>query len=87
MVSSLLAHILRDFCHVEWYEVEELKAAVNSGSVKFDVELFRLELADCIMNYPAIPTDEINRLTGNEFQTQEEVRQWLDGIWRSVFGS
>ena len=86
MVPSLLALILRDFCHVEWYEVKELKAAVDSGVAKFDIKLFRQELAECILCYPAIPIAEINSLTGNEFQTQDEVRQWLAGIRQSVFG-
>lgn len=86
MVPSLLACILRDFCHVEWYELKELRAVANNDAAKFDVGLFRLELSECIMSYPAIPMDEINGLTDNEFQTQDEVHQWLDSIRQSVFG-
>jgi len=86
MIPSLLARILQDFCHVEWFEVQELRALVAIGNAKFDVELFRSELAECIMKYPAIPVVEINGLSGNEFETQEEARRWLAEIRQGVFG-
>lgn len=87
MVPALLARILRDFCHIEWYEVKELRTLVASGSARFDVGLFRRELAECIMSHPAIPVVAINLLTGNDFGTQEEARRWLAEIRREVFGA
>ncbi|GLQ87858.1 hypothetical protein [Dyella flagellata] len=84
LVPSLMTRILRDFCHVEWYEVKELRVLIASGDAKFDVELFKKELAECIMSYPAIPVVEINRLSGNEFRTQDEARRWLTEIRRDV---
>lgn len=86
MIPSLLARVLHDFCHVEWFEVEGLRVLVASGAAKFDVELFRRELAECIMSYPAIPVAEINGLSGNEFETQGDARRWLAEIRQRVFG-
>ncbi len=85
-IPSSLAGIIRDFFHVEWFELKELRALVSNGAARFDVELFRRELSECIMSYPAIPVVEINGLSGNEFETQEEVRRWLAEIRQGVFG-
>ena len=85
MIPPLLASILRDFCHVEWYEMTELKALALEGDARFDVALFRRELVDCILSHPAIPVVQINSLTGNEFETQDEARQWLVGIQQGLF--
>lgn len=85
MIPPLLASILRDFCHVEWYEMTELKEFALEGQSRFDVALFRRELVECILSYPAIPLVEINGLTGNEFATQDEARQWLVAIQQGLF--
>lgn len=55
--------ILRDFCFVEWYEVDDLSALVKTGPAKFDAELLERQLTEAIELHE-FPLDEVNELTG-----------------------
>jgi len=77
--------VLRDFCHVEWYEVGELSEAISNGVTKFDAKLFKNQLNELLASNSA-PIQEINTLTGNEFESIEELRAWLTEIQYQVFG-
>jgi hypothetical protein len=84
ILEEPIGRVLKDFCHVEWYEVNELAALVDSGAAKFDVNELRrqFELALTRPNGIAIP---INKLTANEFESDDEARVWLEDIYRRVF--
>jgi NTP pyrophosphatase (non-canonical NTP hydrolase) len=79
-----LSRILKDFCHVEWYEVNELSELVNSGSAKFDIHALREQFEDLLAN-PAGIASQINEISANEFESDEEARNWLAEIYRRVF--
>lgn len=80
-----ISFILKDFCNVDWYEVNELTELVNSGSAKFDVVALRRQMESLLSN-PSGIAGSINKLTANEFESDKEARAWLDGIYRQVFG-
>ncbi len=82
----LLRLILRTFCHVEWYEVHELAAIAKSPDVDFDVAQFKRELMQA-MESPRISVEEIHKLTSEEFETEDEARQWLKSVYDKVFGT
>ena len=77
--------VLKDFCHVEWYEVNELAALVDSGAAKFDVNALRQQF-ESLLSQPNGIAIQINKLTANEFDSDEEARVWLEDIYRKVFG-
>jgi hypothetical protein len=83
-IEEPLKSVLRDYCHVEWYEVAELATDVKTGRQRFDVEALKAQL------HKAITDDvcdylQLNKLTGNEFETDEDARSWLRGIYSEVF--
>jgi hypothetical protein len=79
-----IVRILKDFCHVEWYEVDELAALVKSGSAKFDVNTLRQQF-ESLLSQPNGIAPPINKLTANEFESDEEARFWLEDVYRKVF--
>ena len=80
-----IGRVLKDFCHVEWYEVNELAALVDSGAAKFDVNALRQQF-ESLLSQPNGIAIQINKLTANEFDSDEEARVWLEDIYRKVFG-
>ncbi|WP_447585016.1 hypothetical protein [Pseudoxanthomonas mexicana] len=77
--------VLRDFCHVEWYEIDELAQLVESGGAKFDVAALEKQIEELLLS-GSPPLCEINMLTANEFESGDELRTWLLEIRRRVFG-
>ena len=62
--------VLRDYCHVEWYEVDELADEVQAGCQKFDVEKLKLQF-EALVNSGDDYSHKINQLTSNEFESGE----------------
>ncbi|MFZ6642588.1 hypothetical protein ACO0LL_22890 [Undibacterium sp. TC4M20W] len=76
--------ILRDYCHIEWFEIDELADEVRNGSKKFDVKELKSQFESMISTTADI-TQLVNFLTFNEFESMDEVRVWLDDIYKLVF--
>lgn len=85
-IPEPLRVVLKDFCHVEWYEVDELAEAIKLGGVKFDVTAFEEQLNQLLLS-DSVPIEDVNALTGNEFGSQGEVKQWLSEIKEQAFSS
>lgn len=83
-LPDLLRLVLRDFCFVEWYEVNELAALVKTGQVKFDVELLERQLIEAIELHE-FPLGEVNELTGEEFESSDDARSWMTEVRMQVF--
>jgi len=79
-----LATVLRDFCHVEWFEVDELAAHIHQGDLPIDFEKFAAQLQEAIAA-KNLPVAGINELTANEFASTDEARRWLHDIFAAVF--
>ncbi|WP_426336028.1 hypothetical protein ACN9MY_20055 [Pseudoduganella sp. R-31] len=78
--------VLRDYCHVEWFEVDELADDVKDGSKKFDIVELKKQFESLLSSQDDV-TRLVNSLTFNEFESLEEVHAWLNDIYRVVFVS
>jgi hypothetical protein len=76
--------VLRDYCHVEWYEVDELAGDVQTGSQKFDALKLKEQLESLIASSEDCSL-QINQLTSNEFESEDDVRKWLREIYEIIF--
>ena len=83
-IEEPIGRALQDFCHVEWYEVEELAMLARSGEAKFDVAALRQQF-ELLLSRPAGIYMPLNKLTANEFESDEEARAWLESIYRIIF--
>lgn len=72
------------YCHVECYEVSRLQHDMNGYSWRLDVSLFRDQLQEMI-KAPEEYVAGVNELTGNEFETGVELKEWLINIWNQIF--
>lgn len=79
-----LRSILRDYCHVEWFELDELAEDVRTARQKFDADSFRKQLLELISGKSQIAC-ELNILTANEFESDDQARAWLLLILSKVF--
>jgi hypothetical protein len=76
--------VLRDYCHVEWYEVDELAVDIQTECQKFDVKKLKEQFESLITSSQGYSL-QINQLTSNEFESEEEVKIWLREIYKTVF--
>ena len=78
-----LRSVLRDYCHVEWFDVDELAADVRTGRQAFDVDALRTQLRSLVD--AGADAGEITRLTAHEFTSSGEATAWLGEIYATVF--
>ncbi len=83
-IQEPLKTILRDFCHVEWREIDELARIVENGIAVFNAPLLQKQMHE-LLQASAIPLDELNRITANEFDSAEEAKEWLSEIFAHIF--
>jgi hypothetical protein len=76
--------VLRDYCHVEWYEVDELAGDVQSECQKFDVTKLKEQFESLIASSEDYSL-QINQLTSNEFESEDDVKIWLRDIYKIIF--
>ncbi|KQV40170.1 hypothetical protein [Massilia sp. Root335] len=78
--------VLRDYCHVEWFEIAELADEVLNQRQQFDTALLKSQLESFIKS-PNGLRDAVNKLTLNELTSDEEVQLWGKEIYELVFPS
>lgn len=83
-VPEPIKSVLRDYCHVEWFEVDELADDVQTGRHKYNVDKLR-EQFEALISSEEDYSDQINSLTSNEFESREEAKAWLNHIYETVF--
>ena len=85
-IPEPLRVVIRDFLHVEWFEVEDLRRAVQGflPGFKVDVRLLQQQFDEFLVG-AELPFKEINALTSNEFESSSEARSWLSDIYGRVF--
>jgi len=88
-IPDSLKKILRDFCHVEWYETTELKEMVSDTSVEGERKKlfgeFKKQLSEAI-EQAYISPESYESITGDECITNEEVVDRLKIIQYEVYG-
>lgn len=83
-LPDLLRRVLKSFCHVEWYEVDELAELIKSGKAEFDVPLLKQQL-DRVVDSGDLPLGEVARITGEEFDSLEDGIAWLKEVRDKLF--
>lgn len=83
-VVDPLKSVLRDYCHVEWFELSELASDIKTGERKFDVSVLRKQFLDVMSDFVGF-SSVANELTGNEFESDEEALFWLKNIFLEIF--
>ena len=83
-VPNPLGQVLRDYLHVEWYELNDLIAEVQSPHWSVSVESFKQQLQSAITQ-GNLSVESVHQLTGQEFQNQHELTAWLMALWSALF--
>lgn len=76
--------MLRDYCHVESFEIDELSVDVANRCRAFDTDALQTQFREAIFSED-VPFLEINDLTANEFESAAVARVWLEDIYRHAF--
>jgi hypothetical protein len=83
-IKEPLKTILRKYCHVECYDPQMLREAINTGKgFPYDAVLFRSQLREAI-DRKLITPEEYEALTEEDFDTQEDLMAWLEELWSEV---
>ena len=64
------------YCHVEDYGIYELHKAVKAPTWTVDIFTIKKQIIEILEN-PAEYMESIHKLTGNEFDTHKELKEWL----------
>jgi len=64
-IPEPLKSVLSGYCHVEWFEIDELFVGVAKRCKAFDTESLEVQFREAISSED-IPLLEINDLTSNE---------------------
>ena len=78
--------VLRGYCHVEWFEVDELAENIKHGNTRLDATVLQNQFALLISSATDV-TPIVNALTFNEFESLSETRAWLRAIYRVLFST
>jgi hypothetical protein len=89
VIPDVLKTILRDFCHMEWYETHELRAWNADANLMPErrklVEDFRAQLADAIARAYITP-EQFEAITADDCKSEMEVVARLRRIEAEIFG-
>jgi hypothetical protein len=76
--------VLRDYLHVEWYELDDLRVEITQEKWVDRLGLFREQLHDAAFGQPP-SIKAIFELTGQEFKDEAELIEWLRSLWTSLY--
>ena len=87
--NEILKYVLETYCHVEYFtsDWESVKRFLNHPNFPDRNAEFKKELAQAITEH-RISTQEFEKLTGEEYETQKEVDDFLvREIWQPLYGN
>lgn len=84
IIEKPLSTILRDYCHVEWWEIEELSNDIYKDDWKDLVPVIKKQFIEAI-NSSELDIRQLEILTGNDFDSHQEAADWLKEIYNVVF--
>jgi hypothetical protein len=83
-IPEPLRTVLRDYLHVEWYEIDELAIDVKSSEWVRKVGPFKSQLRDAILvRTPSV--EAVHAITSQEFENQDQLVNWLREVWASLY--
>jgi hypothetical protein len=83
-IPEPLRQVLRDYLHVEWYELNELISDIQSPKWNVSLDDFKMQLR-CAIVQEDLSIEAIRQLTGHEFTRQTELTNWLSVLWSTLF--
>lgn len=84
MLKEPLRSILINYYQVEAYDLEFIRAGINSGGgFSRDYDLFVVQLREAI-DKNLIFLAEYERYTGQDFDSQEDLTAWLENIYSDL---
>ena len=89
-IPGALGQILRDYCHMEWWETRELRRDIANPSLSQQrremFEAFRTELDEAIIRGHITPSQFV-AVTLDDCESNAEVVERLKAIRLEVFGA
>lgn len=86
---SLVEDILHRHANVNAFSadwIDLLKAELFNPKFPEKAEVFRRSFAEIILREKLTP-EKYELLTGEDFDTQEELNIWLRQLWQDIFGN
>jgi hypothetical protein len=81
-----LARTLRAYCNVDALDLDGLRSYLASAKGREQADEFKAQLAAAIEGKILTPA-EYERLTGEDFDSPEDLKKWLVQLWRELFGT
>lgn len=83
-IKEPLRTVLKKYCHVECYDSQLLRNAIISGQgFPYDANLFREQLRE-VIDTRSITTKQYEQLTEEDFDSQNDLMEWLEELWRDI---
>lgn len=85
---DLLTDTLHTFFDVNGFGegwLERLKSYLNNPAFPNRAEQFKHELAEAVLLHTITPA-EYERLTNEDFDSQEDLETWLREVWQHLYG-
>lgn len=85
--ESIMEYVLGLFFHVNHgLEINDVKKYLSNTNALHRNQEFKKEIAEAIIN-EALSPQQFEKLTGEEFETQKELSQFLiNDIWKPLYG-
>ena len=83
-IPDPLADLLKSYCNVNAVSISDLTHDLRTSINPEIAKEFRQQLADAIRKKTISP-DQYESLTGEDFDTQEELNSWLQELWNELF--
>ena len=84
-IQDPLADLLKSYCNVNAVSIGDLTNDLRTSINPEIAKEFRQQLADAISK-KTISREQYELLTGEDFDTQEELNLWLQELWNELFG-
>lgn len=85
-VPQPLSDVLANYCNVNAPSINDLASDLKKSVQPEMAKIFRQQLAFAI-KYQSITLEQYEDLKGEDFDSQDELKQWLQTLWNEVFES
>ena len=84
-VPDPLGDLLESYCNVNAPSIDDLANDLKNSINPEVAKIFREQLAKAIIQR-SLTLDKYEELTGEEFDTQDDLDKWLSELWMEIFG-
>lgn len=84
-IPDPLGDFLQSYCNVNAPSIDDLANDLNYSINPEIAKTFREQLAEAITQGGITP-EIYEELTGEDFDTQEDLDKWLSELWAELFG-